>query len=1138
MPEVFTCPKCGATLNVAAGTIAPTVWCEHCSHQVTPRLTTGPTDDSTALGDRPAAGPETPPADAVGATADAHRDAAQQTTGRETAAWTGSPASEKLGRFILRGKLGSGSFGAVYLAYDPLLEREVALKVPHPSAVQTAEGIERMLREAKTAARLHHAHIVPLYDAGSDDGRHYIASAYIPGQTLEERLAQQKLDFRDAATVAMELASALDYAHRQGIVHRDVKPANVMLDSDEAPMLMDFGLARFEQSEEKLTHEGTVMGTPAYMSPEQASGQIDRVGPASDQCSLGAVLYEMLCGKLPFEGPIATVIANVIQREPDRPRSINPRIPRDLETICLKAMAKKPQDRFADCRQLADDLRRWLDGAPVRARRLGPVERFARWCRRNPALATATVAAIGLLLVTAAVTTGAYFVTSAAFKDEEIQRRVAEDAKEDEQAARQLAENAKEKERSARQDAESALDREASQRRRAEAQKSRAETALVEEAAQRSRAETNLYFARIMLAHQAWIAANILHTEELLDACPSELSTWKWQWEWGCLKRMCHTDRITIADHGQTVTAVAVSPDGRLIASAAADGSVRLWNAASGGPVHTLAGHADSAYAVAFSPDSKRLASTGEDRQVKIWNVATGEELFSLRGPDDDVRSFRPVLSVAFDPLGRWIVSSYSDSTRLWNAQDGEPIRTLGEHAGPVLSVAVGPEGRWIVTGSKDASAKIWDVETGQASQTLSGHSAPVQAVAVSPDGRFVATGGADSTVRIWDARTGENLVTIREHVGFINGVVFTSDGLRVVSAGEDTTFAVWDATTGEQVRTFRGHTGSVGGLAIGPQDKLIVSASDDRSIKVWDTAVGPMGELTLTGHADVQTTSFSPDSRLLATGGEDMTLKLWETATGKLLFDRKTPDNVYCTAFEPGGKRLASAGGGRTVDLWDVKSGEKLTSLLGHVGDIWSIAFATGGNLLVSGSEAGELKLWDTATGNELRPFEGHSQGVLAVAFSPNGQLIASAGEDGLVNLWNTATGKLLRTFSGHTNNVSSALFSPDGQWIASADYDGKIIVWDADSGDEVYSMPAHADSVNSLAFSPDGRRIASAGYDGTVKLWAKPDYQKLGQEVFTFKAHQGSARQVRFSPDGTQIATVGDDKAVRLWKAVPPNP
>jgi serine/threonine protein kinase len=308
-----------------------------------------------------------------------------------------------VGRFEVRQRLGAGAFGGVYRAYDPQLDREVALKVPHPGALDSPGRVERFLREAKAAANLRHPNIVPLYESGRDGDRYFIASAFIPGTTLAEALEdRQAIDPEWAAKVARALAEALAYAHEQGVVHRDVKPANVMLDGKGQPLLMDFGLASRKDEASKLTNDGAVLGTPSYMAPEQAGGKSGEAGPAADQYSLGCLFYELLTGQTPFSGAAEVQVFHHLRTEPPSPQTLNPKTPADLAAVCLRCLEKDPARRFSDCAALAEDLRRWLAGEPTTARPLGPLQRAGRWARRNPALAAAAgMAAAALVAVTA-----------------------------------------------------------------------------------------------------------------------------------------------------------------------------------------------------------------------------------------------------------------------------------------------------------------------------------------------------------------------------------------------------------------------------------------------------------------------------------------------------------------------------------------------------------------------------------------------------------------------------------------------------------------------------------------------------------------------------------------------------------------
>ena len=299
------------------------------------------------------------------------------------------PAPRRLGRFELLEEVGSGSFGHVFRARDTELERTVAIKVPRAGRLAGPEEVDRFLREARSAAQLKHPGIVSVYESGqAEDGTCFLVEEFVPGTTLAQRQLAGRLSFRESAELAAQAADALDYAHRHGVVHRDITPSNILLDSDGRPHLMDFGLAKRDTGEATMTLEGQVLGTPAYMSPEQAGGESHSVDARSDIYSLGVVLYELLTGERPFRGERRMLLLQVLQDDPAPPRRLDSKVPRDLETVCLKAMARSPARRYASARELADDLRRWLAGEPIVARPVGRAERLWRWCRSNPLAAS------------------------------------------------------------------------------------------------------------------------------------------------------------------------------------------------------------------------------------------------------------------------------------------------------------------------------------------------------------------------------------------------------------------------------------------------------------------------------------------------------------------------------------------------------------------------------------------------------------------------------------------------------------------------------------------------------------------------------------------------------------------------------
>jgi WD40 repeat protein len=1023
--------------------------------------------------------------------------------------------------------------GVVFKARQVSLGRTVALKMILAGNLASEGEVRRFRLEAEAAAGLDHPGIVPIFEIGEHEGQHYFSMAFVAGQSLAQRISGGPLPQREAAEVVLGVAEAVQFAHKRGVLHRDLKPANVLLDMQGRARITDFGLAKRLTAQSGLTAPGQVMGTPSFMAPEQARGDSD-VGPAADAYSLGAILYATLTGRPPFQAAtLAETVLQVLERDPVAPRQLNPATERDLETICLKAMEKEPAKRYESAGEFADDLRRFLRGEPIRARRAPAWESALKWARRRPAVASLVfVGALAALCAVGLAVAGRY--------NGLLQR---------------------------------ALSSETAQRAEAERQR-----ALVE--AREMDSARYWYAADINLARQYWRDARLDRAVMLLDRQrprpgASDLRGFEWYYLW----KVCHQERnsnrvlpgsvagLAYSREGNTLVAMrpyflGPAPDASLVALDPANLEARrtlrsslslrsvvfasasnawvglddagLWTGkTTSAEVAPLRQEMRLDMLLALSPDGRALLahSLEEAPGGLVVDLETGKNRAPLpMDIDARVAAFSPdgrTLAIAGAPHelgdGVHVVTAGVVQVRTWDLVNSRKLADVPTRLGSIMAMAFTPDGKTLIVGGSGQSTtergeiEVWDVTDNSMKHAFSDHAKVVTSLALSPDGTTLASAGRDRLIRLWrlvkgdrnwTSDVGEVRATFRGHMSAPTALAFTPDGKMLASGDDSGTVKLWDATADPESQQLDEHDYRIGTVAFTPDGRSLV-AFDYTNFSVYDAATGRRTARFPAAHW-VFAAALSPDGKTLVTAGETgpggsppALIRLFDLATGRPTADLEPgddTDSVYAVAFAPDGRTLAAAVRGirKSEPQGDDRTSER--------------------------TRPDSLQLWDLATRRlrmELPAAAEH------LAYSPGGQWLATDGSKESVQLWDAATGaERIRL-----DATGPVLFMPDGKSLVTGSKTAtELIVWDTSSWKEVRRMQG---LTNPLTVSPDGRTIV-VGEDNDLVL-----YQfATGQELLTLSGLVYPAACAAFSPDGTALASGGgwrdENDGVHVWRAM----
>ncbi|MBK8205312.1 MAG: protein kinase [Planctomycetes bacterium] len=1069
--------------------------------------------------------------------------------------------------YLVGRPVGVGGFATVHVARQLSTGRKVALKLLRDSVA--TEDLARFQKDAEYLSLFNHPNVAQVLAYGEDTWlesrqsdvtgerwyevlfkkgkpvKHWIALEWIDGESLEhvyrrlkgglepaveseERALMEELGLAavvvpdasllpDHATLIewmRQAANALSAVHATGLIHRDVKPSNLMVGIDGTVKLIDFGVARRQHALRTiLTAADQNPGTMAYKAPEQLSalGAEQRVGPASDVYSLCASFYELFGRRRLFDWPedAARSSEGRLDETSFRKRENKHRPPQvhiddpscghELEVLVMGGLEPEPGQR-PTAQQLKEDIDRAKANRPIDYQPPATWRRLQLAYRRHRTVAN--LVATFVVLISLGLALYIYAINA------EQQRTLEEKQRADDQALlEQVA------------------------RREADAQRLKADQRTEEAEEQRAIAKQkeqesseSLFRARQNLARAHLEKAETARRDGRLQAAAAYSA-----------EAYCNDPSSVEIETVQQ----------------------RLWDGR--GPIWTTpVAFPGFEGKFALSPDGKQIVGPSHDLcPGKVWDVATGTELRNFHGVNQQV------FSATFSPDGRFVLFGQSKNLSLWDLATGTEVRRLQGHSGAVLSVAISPDGRFALSGSDDNTLRLWELATGKDAMKFEGHSKPIHTVAFSPDGLFALSGSNDHTLRLWDLATGTEVGRSQRHTRNFVSVAFSPDGRFVLFGGDDG-LSLCEVARFAEVRSFQGHMSGVVSVAISPDGSLALSGSYDRTVRLWDLATGE--EVSkFEGHSHwIRTVAFSPDGRCAMSGSIGGELRLWDLVAGKEIrrqFDGHSR-RVTAGAMSPDGQ-FALSGGDDGLRLWDVATGKEVRRIEGHANGVNSLAFSPDGRFFLSGSDDG-LRLWDVATGTEVRKLD--TVRFDSVAFSPDGRYALSGGGD-TVRLWHVSSGRMARELEGHTTSVCRVGFSPDAriaravgknklfQWevatgnmllevevsgnaIKSADFssDGRfalvatldmLSLWDIDKGEEVLRFHTGNDQLlATAALSPDGR-VALSGSRDALSLWDVA----TGRVLRELEGHRSTVFDVAFSPDGRFAISVSSDRTLRLW-------
>jgi WD40 repeat protein/serine/threonine protein kinase len=1074
------------------------------------------------------------------------------------------------GNYLLLSEIARGGMGVVFRARQETLGRMVALKVIGAGALATPDLVRRFEAEARAAAALDHPNIVPIFEVGEHEGQHYFTMAYIEGQSLAQVLADpiRRPSTPVAAQWVAQLARAVHHAHQRGVLHRDLKPSNILLDDRGQLHLTDFGLAKLLDGDNRLTRTLAVLGTPSYMSPEQASGRSQFLTTGTDVYGLGAIFYELLTGHPPFTaGTPVAILRLVLDQEPKRPRQWIPGLDRDLEAICLKCLDKDPSRRYSSAEALAEELDRWHRHEPLEVRPSGSFERLTKWGRRHPLEALLVTAIFGGLLLISIISSV-------------LGLRV-----------------------------------------------SKARQSLAVEVEQRTQSAKRLHMeaGQHLVNTQDPAAALLPYLEAFrLDSGVPAREDIHRRRLGALLLRTPQLERVWF--HEGAVNVAHFSPDGRRVVSASDDRTARVWDVSTAQAVTPPLAHPHSVTTVNFSPNGLWIATTCADGLARIWDSKTGAQL-GLAVPQNERSSKRPSMpALQFHPSSRRFVTASNHVAQAWDTVSGTPVGPALVASARLNQVQYHPDGSRILGVCQDGLAWIWDAQTGKPVFPPWAHDRVLQSGEFSPDGTRVLvldelrsaylwdvsagrqisaylthpsrdslvmgafcpsaplflTLGFDSQIHFWNSDTAQASWPRIERGGNLTTVQFSHTGTQLVANSFDGVAQTFDFRNGEPTSPVLHHGGVVLFAEFSPDDQTVLTACQDGAVRIWRWNPNPV-KFQIAAGPGLRGIAPSPDGGSFLTFGTGQPVELWDGVSGK----RKGPAwevgvGILSAAFSLTGQRVALGTQGAQVQVRHAATGELLQPLLKVQGDIRYVEFSRAGDRLLTVSAVSATnhvaRLWDARTSEPLSPPLLHPQIIMVAGLSPDGRLLFTGSGDGCVRFFQADNGAPLgeplplgypvgdgqfspdstclvvasidSTFdarsawivdvasrqplfelAGHRDGVRLARFSPDGQWIATGGEDNAVRLWNVRTGQSQGGPLVHRNKVRSIAFSPDSRLLASASRDGTFAVWEVA----TGELIVSDRREDGALNWIGFWSGGREVLTASANGLVRCWDISP---